>query len=353
MQSTASSSSHRRADLLLRLFPKGIPALWCPPLTHYDSQGAIDPVRMEAHWRFLAPFVKGMLVPGSTGDGWELTADESRALVQLALGLAAKLDVRLLIGALRPLAADARTTITATIQSLDPKAPDPTALSKILAQKNVCGFAVCPPRGADLSQDFLQKALSDLLEVGAPLALYQLPQVTLNEMAPDQVAALAAEYPNFVLFKDTSGQDRVVQSGLDLGGVFTVRGMEGQYHKWLKPAGGPYDGFLLSAANGFAPQLHAMIQHLEGSRFAEADALSQRISHAVEKVFGLLKSFPDGNVFANSGKAVDHFMAFGPLAEEVRPPRLHTGRTLPSEIIKATGVVLRESELMPKQGYLD
>ena len=40
------------------------------------------------------------------------------------------------------------------------------------------------------------------------------------------VAALAGEFPNFILFKDTSGADRVAQSGLDLGGVFMVRGAE-------------------------------------------------------------------------------------------------------------------------------
>ena len=60
----------------------------------------------------------------------------------------------------------------------------------------------------------------------------QLPQVTGNEMSPAIVAALAARFSNFYLFKDTGGNDRVAESGLELDGVFLVRGAEGDYARW-------------------------------------------------------------------------------------------------------------------------
>jgi len=73
----------------------------------------------------------------------------------------------------------------------------------------------------------MEHGLTPTLELGVPVALYQLPQVTLNEIGPELVSNLAGRFPNFILFKDSSGGDRVVLSGMDLGGVFTMRGAEG------------------------------------------------------------------------------------------------------------------------------
>ena len=61
-----------RAELVARLFPEGVPTLWCPPLTHYLPDGGLDRARVKAHLEFMSPWVKGLLVPGTTGDGWEL-----------------------------------------------------------------------------------------------------------------------------------------------------------------------------------------------------------------------------------------------------------------------------------------
>ena len=66
------SSSEKRQALIQALLPAGIPRLWCPLLTHYRSDGGIDFERMSAHFRHILPWVKGFLIPGSTGDAWEL-----------------------------------------------------------------------------------------------------------------------------------------------------------------------------------------------------------------------------------------------------------------------------------------
>lgn len=89
-----------------------------------------------------------------------------------------------------------------------------------------------------------------------------------------------------------------------------------------------------------------------GDRVA-AQELSKRLSDAVAAVFELAKNVPDGNVFANANKAMDHYFAHGPEALGVAPPRLHTGRLLPTELIRATGEFLRLNGLMPARGYLE
>jgi len=77
------SDTVRRA-LMRRFFPEGTPSLWCPLLTHYTADGSLDRARMEAHLAHLAPRVKGYLIPGSTGDGWEMSEGEIREVLASA-----------------------------------------------------------------------------------------------------------------------------------------------------------------------------------------------------------------------------------------------------------------------------
>src|SRR5207245_10667771 len=114
-----------------------------------------------------------------------------------------------------------------------------------------------------------------MLQSGMPIARHQLPQITLNEMHPELVATLARQFPNFILFKDTSGADHVALSGQKLENVFLVRGAEGDYIRWLKAAKGPYDGFLLSTANCFARQFHQLIEDVAARRLKAAQARSE------------------------------------------------------------------------------
>ena len=217
----------------------------------------------------------------------------------------------------------------------------------------LAGFTVCPPKGADLPQQSIRDALAGILELGFPTALYQLPQVTQNEMSPETLADLAARFPNFILFKDTSGADRVANSGRDFSGVFLVRGAEGGYANWLKPGGGPYDGFLLSTANCFGRELHQLIELLGAGRRDEAQRLSDRLSAVVKEVFALVAGLSDGNAFANANKAMDHFFAHGPNAARVTQPRLHAGSRLPVEVIRQTGAALERNGFLPERGYLE
>ena len=342
-----STVAVRRAALRARLFPSGIPRLWCPPLTHYTADGAVDRERQTAHLRFIGRWAGAVLVPGSTGDGWELTNDETREVTDLALAGAHELGLKVLAGALDPDATRAAARIAETR----------ARLTECQAGA-LCGFAVCPPRGRDLSQDQIGGALADLLSTGEPLALYQLPQVTENEMSPALVADLARRFPEFLWFKDTSGGDAVATAAVDpdgmhdLGGVFLVRGAEGDYARALKTEGGAYDGLLLSTANSFGRELAAIIEWSAAGRHAEAHRLSDRLASLVREVFALVAELPDGNAFANAGKAVDHFYAHGPGALEAPAPRLHAGSALPRDVLAATRDALVRHDLLPQRGYL-
>ena len=341
----------QRVELLRRLFPVGIPPLWCPPVTHYDDSGAIDAARIIAHLRHLSPHARGLLIPGSTGDGWELSAAETRQLLETAVEQARALNLHLLVGALRPEPQDAIAFIRETIEWLTVRfeVRDPT---EAISQAHVCGFTVCPPRGATLSQPQITAGLASILDLGLPTAIYQLPQVTQNELSPEAAIELARQFPNFVFFKDTSGGDRVALEGRGLDGVFAVRGAEGNYAQWLKAAGGPYNGFLLGSANCFAAQYHQLIDDISAGRAETAQQLGEQITAAVGEVTRLVAGFPYGNAFANANKAMDHFFAHGPRAAQVPPPRLHAGVRLPKEIIASVREVLSRHNFMPLRGYL-
>jgi len=346
------SVTRARQSLLQRLFPDQVPRLWCPLLTHYDDTGRIDGVRMAAHLRHLSPFVKGFLIPGSTGDGWEMSDPEIHHLLELALEQAAQLNFHLLIGVLKTNADEARHRILETaswLRSRTGASDNGTALAK----SRVAGFTVCPPRGKDLTQQQIGAALESILETGMPVSLYQLPQVTENTLSAELVAKLAERFPHFHLFKDTSGADAVALAGQDPRGVFMVRGAEGDYLRWLKKAGGPYDGFLLSTANCFARELHRIVSATGSDRAGEMAELSQRLTAAVREAFAAVRDVPKGNPFANANKAMDHCFAHGPGAATVIPPRLHAGIRLPLEVVRDIGQILVRYDLMPDRGYLE
>lgn len=338
--------------LLARLAGTPVPRVWCPPLTHYADDGSLDLMRMAAHWDHLAGHVRGFLVPGSTGDAWEMEDGEIAALLGAALDLATTRPVRLLLGALKP---DAKTTL-ATIENMLGLLRQRTGEQDVLAAlaaSGVVGFTVCPPTGEGLPEPEMESALDQVLKSGLPIAIYQLPQVTHNEMTPALVGRLASRHPNLVFFKDSSGGDRVANEAGRLDGVFVTRGAEGGYAGWLRETGGPYHGWLLSTANCFPRELARIVTDLEAGRTLDATTLSDRLSGVVDRVFGLVAGLPDGNAFANANKAMDHFMAHGVNAPRVTPPRLHAGSRLSADIIEGTGAILAEAGLVPKRGYLE
>ncbi len=346
------NTSERRRKLLRELVGEWMPRLWCPPLTHYTPNGEVDRDRMAAHWGFMTPHVNAFLVPGSTGDAWEMNDSEVRALINLALKLAKDKNISLLLGVLKDKASATRQSILEMLGTLKRETGEGDPIKAMKASK-VCGFTICPPRGSELSQHKIEVDLESVLELGIPTVLYQLPQITENEMSPSLVARLADRHANLVLLKDSSGEDRVALESDGLSGLLLARGAEGRYAQWLQESGGPYYGLLLSTANCFPRELKTIVSLLEAGRVDKAADLSDSLTQVVEQVFTLVSDIPDGNAFANANKAVDHYMAFGADAQHIPPPRLHAGTLIPEDVILRVGGVLESAHLIPDRGYLN
>ncbi|MCC6508934.1 MAG: dihydrodipicolinate synthase family protein [Pirellulaceae bacterium] len=318
--------THTRLQRQQSLFPNGIPKLWCPTLTHFAGARQFDVPRIEHHLRSLAPIVHGILVPGSTGEGWEMSDEEIARLLKIVLPIAEDCGVRVLIGILKTQTGDVLAAID--------------ALASQIGHPACVGITVCPAEGSHLTQDQLLGGLRSVLSLDIPTAIYQLPQVTQNEMSAGTVAALASEFPNFILFKDTSGEDRVAQSGADLQGVFMVRGSErGGYAQWLRSAGGAYDGFLLSTANCFAMQLQQIIDACEAGQQAAAQHISADLAQAVSAAFAIAEKFSVGNAFTNANKLINHLQFHGQAYRQAAAPILYSGATLPMEFIESIAAI--------------
>ena len=352
MTASRQVAEARRA-LRAQLFPQKPPTLWCPLLTHYRVDGAVDEDRFLAHLHHVAAWVTGILVPGSTGDGWELSEAERLRVLGLVLDQATRLKLQVLIGVLKPDIGSILASLVGTVEWLKHRTGEPDTL-RCLARRRVGAFALCAPSGPNRSQAELLHSLATLLDTGLPIALYQLPQVTHNSVKPETVRNLAERYPNLLFFKDSSGHDQVARTLPQPADVFLLRGAEGDYVRSLRAGGGCYDGLLLSSANGFPRLIHHMVRDLERRRVADAEALSARLTLAVRNVFDLVENrLVPGSAFANANKAIDHFMAFGHRGTQVAPPPLHGGRLLPPEILHSTAEILRSNSLMPEKGYLD
>src|SRR5262245_52311861 len=156
----------KRAQLLHRLFPAGIPPLWCPLITHYGDGGDIDRARTEAHLRHLAPHVSAFLIPGSTGDGWVLDPPRNRQLVELALDLAGSLDLKLLLGVLKFEGKAALDSMLALAERLRERTGEKEPLAA-MAKAHVCGFTLCPPKGK--TEPEIEMVLTAAMETGLPI----------------------------------------------------------------------------------------------------------------------------------------------------------------------------------------
>jgi dihydrodipicolinate synthase/N-acetylneuraminate lyase len=343
-----------RRDLVARLFPEGVPSLICPPITHYGTDGSLDAARIRAHMEVVTRHAPCVLVPGSTGDGWELSPGEVRRLLEIHVGLARELGYSMLVGALHPDPSETRRSIVDNLDLLKALAGTASA-ERALSSTRVVGFTVCGPSGAELSQDTIRDSLRRILDLGLPMTVYQLPQVTKNEISPAVMGRLIEEYPNLWLIKDTSGSDRLARSGIRRAGVSFVRGAECDFFAWLSDKNGEaerkYDGFLLSSANALAEPLSLMIRMFRAGDKESALDLSARIDSVIRAVFTEAATLPFGNPFANANKALDHIMAWGG-ANRAPAPGTHDGSRLPIGLLSKAEVALRMGGFFPEQGYM-
>lgn len=348
---TTAQAATRRA-LQSRLLPANVPRLWCPLLTHYRDDGSPDLERIARQLDAIRPAVGGLLLCGSTGDGWEMDEEERQRVIADVLPLARARGFAVLLGVLKPTAAGMHQALTATVSALCAQAGIDDDPVETFHQRGVTGVTICAPHGQGLTQAEIGDALESILATGVPLSLYQLPQVTGNRIAPETYRALVDRYPNLLMLKDTSGEDVLADGADPADGVILLRGAEGGYDRHPKTGGGRYDGALLSTANGLGASLAAVFDALAQGRRDAALELATRVQAVVDIAFGAAAAMPVGNAFTNANKAIDHVMAWGSDAATAPPPRLHAGTRLPSALIDTVAVALGANGLRPARGYL-
>lgn len=236
----------------------GFPVLWFPPLTFYKEGGEIDYDRMSVQLKKIRPFCKGVLVPGSTGDGWVLGREKSEDLVRFFLKSEGFDRFDIMIGALMPTADETLASVRrwcGILREVSGKAADKEAMEAL----GVKAFVFCVPAGIESPQRQKQE-MGQILKTGLPMAFYQLPLVTGVTVAPEVVAELAGTYPNLIAAKDSGGKDEMAESGILKDRLMLLRGAEGDPTEMLLGSEPVYDGLLLSTVNCFAEKYCGMLE---------------------------------------------------------------------------------------------
>lgn len=317
--------------------------LWVPVLTHYDAASnlRLDNERTADHLMHISPHVSQFLIAGTTGDGWEMSDEVLMDWIQFAQtpGILSP-DHKVLFGAFGP-------TTEAVIEraKLIEEAIDAKPLSASYA-----GLTLCAPVAADATQAEIADHFHRILSATrSPIAIYQLPQVVHCSIAPETFSEIASSSTRVTLFKDTSGDDSVATSGVMTGSARLLRGAEGDYVAHLKP-NGAYDGWLLSTANGLAPQLRTIAKLVEQGQLAEAFVASDSLSGLAASLFEAAGGLPSGNPFSNANRAVDHILAHG-AAWGSASAHLVSGDVLPDDFLQSIEALLQEAGMDTTSGY--
>ncbi len=321
----------------------GVDRLWVPALTHYrleNGEVVLDGQRILAHVQAMKPAVRQLLLAGSTGDGWQMSLDQVMALLELTSDEQAFSGVRFLVGVLRPTTEE----VVAWAVEIERR------LAALKTAGEFVGFAVCPPIDAGASQDRILEHYKAVIDsTTAPIAAYQLPQVTNCRIEHGALEALART-GRVSMFKDTSGEDTVARAGR-IEGVSYVRGAEGKYLDFLAPAG-PYDGWLLSSGNVFGDVLRTILDLRAAGDDAAAASLSDVMTELVAGMFSAAGELTFGNPFSNANRAGDHLLAYGSSWRERPRPLAISGDHIPDGVLEATEALLGRMPSVRKDGYL-
>lgn len=298
---------------------ENFPTLWFPPLTYYKEGGVIDTDKMAFELSKIYPYSKGVLVPGSTGDGWVLSQEKQEALVRFFLKGFKFGRFSMMIGALKP-------TVDETIQSIagwceilrqiSGKSGDAEAMAAL----DVKAFVFCVPAGLDAKEAQL-KEMGRILDVGLPMAFYQLPLVTGVTVDPAVVAELADKHANLIVAKDSGGADEMAKSGLLKDRLMLLRGAEGDQTEMVTGSSPIYDGLLLSTVNCFARE-HSELMQGKRDYSGYGDVISEVFAAVAE---------PVSNPFSDAVRAICYAKEYGPDAAKM-DIYCYNGKKLPAEL---------------------
>ena len=282
------------------LFMNNFDPLWAPILSHYELAGdlRLNKALIKKHMKWLEPNVKQFLVCGTTGDGWILSDKLINDWLEILTEKNFLTDQnKILFGAF----GNTTKEVLHRAKLIEDYLTDHTC------EASFFGLTLCAPVNEKITQNEIIKHFEKIIEnTLLPISIYQLPQVVKCEIKPETLKYLKDKFKKrIVLFKDTSDEDKVIDSKIDFGDLKFLRGAEKNYFSHIKPRG-KYDGFLLSTANCFGKVLREILKEVEKNNFEKAENLSKKLSDIIRVSFDKGEKLNFGNPFSNVNKAFLH-----------------------------------------------
>lgn len=309
---------------------QGLPTLWFPPLTFYREDGSIDFDRTDEMLARVYPYSQGVLVPGSTGDGWILDQAQQEEIVRHYLKGFPFGRFHIMIGALKPTPEETISAMNRWCEIIREEAGI-EEITPAMDKVGVTAFVVCARNGENSAEKQL-KDLSKILDLGLPAAFYQLPQVTGVTVQPEVILDLADKYPNLIFAKDSGGGDELSLSRLLKDRLMLMRGAEGDPSEFIGGEDPVYDGLLLSTANCF-PQVYADMLQGKKRDFAPYGEI-------IDKVFSAASKDPVSNAFSDANRAMEHVLYYGKSSLNVPLPVGIGGKRLRRELVELAEEVM-------------
>jgi|TARA_B110000914_G_scaffold184370_1_gene167611 4-hydroxy-tetrahydrodipicolinate synthase len=314
---------------------KSFDPLWVPIISHYQNTKnlELDNSLIQKHIKWLEPHVKQFLVCGTTGDGWNLT--DKLILNWLDILNQKSLinkDNKILFGAFGKTTEDVlrRTDIIEKY------------ILKNGSSAGFFGLTLCAPVNENIKQDEIILHFTRIIEnTYLPISIYQLPQVVKCNIEPETLKVLKDKFKDRIqLFKDTSGEDNVVNSGINFSDIIFLRGAEENYFNHLKP-NGKYDGFLLSSANCFGKILREICNEVAVNNYDDAEKMSIKLSDLIRISFLEGQKLNFGNPFSNVNKAFTHVL----INKDNLNCKTCFDRNIPSDFLNYTFQLLTKYDL--------
>ena len=281
---------------------KSFDPIWVPIISQYQNTKnlELDEKLIQKHINWLDPHVKQFLVCGTTGDGWNLT--DKLILNWLDIlndNSLIKKDNKILFGAFGKTTEDVlrRADIIERY------------LVKNGSSAGFFGLTLCAPINENIKQKEIISHFKRIIEnTHLPISIYQLPQVVKCKIEPETLKILKDNFQDRIqLFKDTSGEDDVVNSRINFNDLIFLRGAEENYFDHLQPHG-KYHGFLLSSANCFGKILREICNNVAKGNFKDAEKMSEELSDIIRISFSEGQTLDFGNPFSNVNKAFAHVL---------------------------------------------
>ena len=189
---------------------KSFDPIWVPIISQYQNTKnlELDEKLIQKHINWLDPHVKQFLVCGTTGDGWNLT--DKLILNWLDIlndNSLIKKDNKILFGAFGKTTEDVLRRADIIERHID----------KNGSSAGFFGLTLCAPVDENIKQEGIISHFKRIIEnTHLPISIYQLPQVVKCKIEPETLKILKDNFQDRIqLFKDTSGEDDVVNSRIN------------------------------------------------------------------------------------------------------------------------------------------